>query len=159
MRIATMYAAHSRLAGWLIVLVIAAASAITGASAPAQAKPAAQQTRSFYCAGAAGIYKACYPPGTITTSRYGSVTIQVFNHAAAGEYCGLSTPVDENGNYRWLTKTDYVPPQRGIKLTFHYPRSNDVAFFPAGSKLVLRCKRASTTPGSDAGIGGYIYYQ
>ena len=158
MRIATMNVTRP-VAGWLIVLIVAAASVLIGANAPVQARsaepaPARARSSGFYCRGAAGIYKAC-EPGVITTNAAGTVTIRVNNHAAGGERCHLGTPTDEQGRYRPFTADHVIRPSDTNRPFTFSPSGGS---WPAGLRFVLHCKRISDTPGSDAGIGGTIFY-
>jgi hypothetical protein len=136
--------------GRLSILVLAAASVLLARVVVAQTAPegdvAPALTRAVYCAGAAQDAVICDPPGLLITADTGTITIQVTNHAYGGEACVI-TDYNEDP----ITNTLFINPGDNHPKTFY----NKV---PGGTWFYLQCMRRSPVPGSDAGIGGWIYF-
>jgi hypothetical protein len=110
----------------------------------------------FYCANAS-VLRSCqtFTIGVDDTS----VTFQVLNHADQGETCHLVIPSNvPDRPPSQVTAFEAIQSFDSTPHTFRNRAGDASAKFAAGTQLILQCKRGSARPGSDAGIGGFLYF-
>lgn len=86
----------------------------------------------------------------ITTTYTSTVTIQILNHAAGGERCGLYSPAgsDRPGNQ--------IMPESDIDPSNKAPQTSRSSI-PAGAKFIVWRKRKADSGNAD--ISGYAHYR
>jgi hypothetical protein len=144
MTIANSRATRRHATGWLIALVVAAASLYPGVTGSVHAI-----TEDFYCRADAYTYVLCDPPVVFETTTKATITIQFTNHATGGEVCYIA---DVNGSQ--ITGPMWVDEGDPDKKTFAYPGGED---FEPGL-YSLACKRRAGGGSGDFGMGGNLHH-